>query len=139
MKVCFPVAQDAGLESSIYGHLGTAPMFFVIDTETDETACMANLDPLAPETGCNVLKTLCSLNVDATIVEEIGDGFLRILNGLGIEVFQAQSLSVSENIALYKQKHLSVIEMLNSEKPEKCTSDIKGTHTCNHSHGKGQE
>lgn len=139
MKVCFPVAHDAGLESSIFGHFGSAPLFVVIDTETDEASCIANHDPLAPDAGCNVLKALCNQQVDASIVDGIGDGFLQILNGFGMEVFQAQSLNIGENIALYKQKSLSVIEMLNSEKAGRCTSDDEEPHTCNHSHDEEEE
>ena len=134
MKVCLPVAKDAGLESSLFGHFGSAPLFVVIDTETDEASCIANCDPLAPEAGCNVLKALCNQHVDATIVDGIGDGFLQILNGFGIEVFQAQSLNIGENIALYKQKSLSGIEMLNSAEAGRCNSDDGTPHTCNHSH-----
>ena len=50
------------------------------------------------------------------------------------DVFQAQSLSVRENLEFYKQKSLSGIEMFNSEKAGRCTSDDDEPHTCNHSH-----
>ncbi|RME41495.1 MAG: diguanylate cyclase, partial [Deltaproteobacteria bacterium] len=36
MKVCFPVNNDQGLESEVYGHFGSAPAFVVVDTESHE-------------------------------------------------------------------------------------------------------
>lgn len=134
MKVCFPVAQDAGLESSIYGHLGSTPQFITIDTGSEEVSCFPNVDPLAPEAGCNVLKALCHRSPEAIIVDGIGDGFLQILKGFGIEVFQAESAGVRENLALFKENQLSRVEMLNSRNAGRCNSDDDTPHTCNHSH-----
>ena len=134
MKVCFPVAQDAGLESSIYGHLGSTPQFIAIDTDSEEVSCFPNADPLAPERGCNVLKALCHHSLEAIIVDGIGDGFLQMLNGFGIEVFQAESASIRENLTMFKENQLSRVEMLNSKNAGRCNSDDDTPHTCNHSH-----
>lgn len=134
MKVGFPVAQDAGLESSLYGHLASTPLFVIIDTDTEDVSPLTNCDPLAPETGCNTLKAVCSRSLDAMVVDGIGDGFLRILNGCGIDVYQAESTSVRENLTLFREKQLGKVEMLNSAAAGRCTSDDGTTHTCNHSH-----
>lgn len=134
MKVGFPVAQDAGVESSVYGHLASTPLFIVVDTESGVTSCFANGDPLAPDTGCNALKSVCSRSLDAMVVDGIGDGFLRILNNCGIEVFQAESASVRENLSLFKEQQLLKVEMLNSAEAGRCVSDDGTPHTCNHSH-----
>ncbi|NVN90781.1 MAG: NifB/NifX family molybdenum-iron cluster-binding protein [Desulfuromonadales bacterium] len=134
MKVCFPVAKDAGLESSIYGHLGSTPHFITIDTGSEEVSCFPNADPLAPEAGCNVLKALCHRSPEAIIVDGIGDGFLQMLKGFGIDVFQAESASVRENLTMFKEKQLSRVEILNSRSAGRCNSDDDTPHTCNHSH-----
>jgi predicted Fe-Mo cluster-binding NifX family protein len=50
MKVCFPVIDDAGMESTIYGHFASAPLFVIIDTDTRHCSVIANCDrdnPLA--------------------------------------------------------------------------------------------
>ena len=31
MKICFPVAENKGLESPVYNHFGSAPMFLLVD------------------------------------------------------------------------------------------------------------
>ncbi len=50
MKICFPVKEDKGLDSVLYGHFGTAPIFIVCDTETGEFEAVEN-GHLDPETG----------------------------------------------------------------------------------------
>lgn len=35
MKICFPVQQDKGMESAVYHHFGSAPLFVVVDTDTN--------------------------------------------------------------------------------------------------------
>lgn len=37
MKVCFAVQRDDGMDSSVYGHFGSAPAFVVVDTEHQST------------------------------------------------------------------------------------------------------
>jgi predicted Fe-Mo cluster-binding NifX family protein len=139
MKVCFPVATDAGLESGLFGHFGSAPLFITIDTETEELSDFANCDPMAPEAGCNALKAICSQSLNAMIVDGIGDGFLQILNSCGIEVFQAKSANIRENLTLFKKKQLSMVERLNSAESGRCTSEDGSAHTCNHSHDEEEE
>jgi predicted Fe-Mo cluster-binding NifX family protein len=36
MEICFPVGNNNGLESAVFGHFGSAPMFMVVNTETLE-------------------------------------------------------------------------------------------------------
>lgn len=38
MKVCFPVAENQGLESKVYVHFGYASGFIVLDKATIEAA-----------------------------------------------------------------------------------------------------
>jgi predicted Fe-Mo cluster-binding NifX family protein len=133
MKVCFPVGKDAGLESCLYGHFASAPLFIEIDTETDEVASLTNCDQLAPEAGCNPFNALVNRKLDAVIVDGIGDGYLRMLNSFGMRVLQAQFASVKDNIELLKQDALPEVEMLDSAEAGRC-SDGEGEHTCDHSH-----
>ena len=32
MKVCFPVQKNEGVESTVYNHFGSAPLFVLVDT-----------------------------------------------------------------------------------------------------------
>jgi len=134
MKIGFPVASEAGLESGIFGHFGSTPLFLVVDGDTEACSYVPNCDPRVPEAGCNVLKALLNHKLDAMIVDGIGDGFLRILNDLDIKVYQAQSPKIGKNLALLRDEQLLAVEMLNSAKAGRCVSDDGSPHTCNHSH-----
>ena len=44
MKICFPVEKEFGIESKVYGHFGSAPMFIVVESETNEVQIINNRD-----------------------------------------------------------------------------------------------
>ena len=122
MKIGFPVEQDNGLESTVYGHFGSAPVFIVVDTETNSSEVVQNQD-LGHEHGmCEPLKALGEKVLDVVIVGGIGAGALMKLRDLNIAVYQALPGTVEQNIQLFKSKVL----------PEMSTD-----HACNH-HGHGE-
>ena len=133
MKLCFPVVADEGLNSSLFGHFGSTPLFAIVDTETDDVKTVGNCDPLAPDAGCNPFKALVNVHVDCMIVTGIGDGFLEMFNTFGRKVYQAQSLSVKENVELFKQDALDELEIVNSALEGMC-SDDDGAGKCSHNH-----
>lgn len=133
MKLCFPVVQDQGLESTLFGHFASALLFLLVDTDTDECVSIANCDELAPEAGCDPFKALVNKNVDGVVVGGLGDGFLEMLNMMGLRVFEAQSLSVKENIELFRQDALGIVEMQNSAEAGRCDDDEE-SDGCSHSH-----
>lgn len=133
MKVCFPVVADEGLNSSLFGHFGSTPLFAIVDTETDDVNTIGNCDLLEPDAGCNPFKALVNVHVDCVIVGGIGDGFLKMLNTFGMKVYQAQSLSVKKNVELFKQDALDELELVNSALEGMC-SDDDGEDKCSHNH-----
>jgi predicted Fe-Mo cluster-binding NifX family protein len=133
MKLCFPVATDEGLNSSLFGHFGSTPLFAIVDTETDDVNTIGNCDLLDPDAGCNPFKALVNVHVDSVIVGGIGDGFLEMLNTFGMKVYHAQSLSVKENVELFKQDALDEVELVDSVLEGKC-SDDGGEDKCSHNH-----
>jgi predicted Fe-Mo cluster-binding NifX family protein len=42
MKVAIPVAEYCGLDSLVYGHFGSAPLFVLVDTETMSIESLSN-------------------------------------------------------------------------------------------------
>lgn len=106
MKVCFPVTQDDGMSSEVYNHFGSAPLFVVVDTETNSVGTINNRDQHHAHGACNPLKALDNQQIDAVIVGGIGAGALSRLNQSGIRVYRAQSQTVQENMALFMSKHL---------------------------------
>ena len=123
MKVCFPVGKAEGLESKVYGHFGSAPVFIVVDTENNNVTIINNNDQHHAHGACNPMKALNDQTVDAIVVGGIGAGALNRLNQLGIKVFQAQTQTVRENIQMLKDQNLPEFTL---------------QHTCaGHGHGGG--
>ena len=106
MKICFPVQHDNGIESTVFGHFGSAPKFIVVDSETNEVSTINNRDQHHGHGACNPLKALDGHKVDAVVVVGIGAGALTRLQQSGIAVYQAKSESIVENIVLFATNHL---------------------------------
>ena len=123
MKVCFPVAENQGLESLVFGHFGSAPSFIVVDMVTNEVTTINNSDKIHQHGACNPVAGLGGHQVDAIVVGGIGGGALQKLNGAGMRVFQAQEGTIAENVALFQANRL----------PEYMPGHTCGGH--GHSHG----
>lgn len=123
MKVCFPVMENRGLESQVFGHFGSAPQFLVVDMATSEVTAINNQDQIHQHGACNPVAGLGGHQVDAIVVGGIGGGALQKLNSAGMRVFQAREGTVAANIELFRNKEL----------PEYTPGHTCGGH--DHSHG----
>jgi len=102
MKVCFPVAENQGLDSQVYGHFGSAPGFVVVDVATSVITAINNSDRIHQHGACNPVAGLEGHHVDAIVVGGIGGGALQKLNRAGMRVYKAQDGTIAENIALFR-------------------------------------
>lgn len=103
MKVCFPVKANQGLESSVFNHFGSAPVFVVVDSETAQVAEVINRDLHHEHGACSPLKALDGHHVDVVVVGGIGAGALAGLSRAGIRVLRSAAPSVVENLARLRQ------------------------------------
>jgi len=133
MKLCFPVATDVGMNSEIYGHFTSAPLFVIIDTETRQSSVIANCDRDNPYGGCNPFSALKGERLDGIIVDGIGDESVRVMNMCGFKLYQAESPAVAKNIALFETDSLAELIAQESHLEGRC-SDGEGEHKCNHEH-----
>jgi len=120
MRIAFPVQEDRGLESPVYGHFGSAPLFVVLDSGSGAFQSIGNTDAHHMHGECQPIKALGGTPVDLVVVGGIGAGALMKLQGLGIKVFRAIEGSVNENL-----------ELLNSNKLPEFVVDM----TCAGHHG----
>lgn len=74
MKLCFPVQVNEGIESKVYNHFGSAPMFVVVDTETQTTATIRNGDQHHVHGACNPIKALDNQQIEVVVAGGIGPG-----------------------------------------------------------------
>ncbi len=111
MRVCFPVQKDEGLDSAVYNHFGSAPMFVVINTETNDIATINNRDQHHSHGACNPMRALDNQRVDAIVVGGIGAGALTRLNQMGISVHRSRAATIRENIAMFSSQDLPVLTL----------------------------
>jgi len=107
MKVCFPVEENIGLESPVYGHFGSAPLFLAVDTDTRQVTALTNSNQHHEHGACNPLKALGSDRFDGIVVGGIGGGALNGLLRMGLKVYRAEGGTVSANVDLFIQGKLS--------------------------------
>lgn len=111
MKLCFAVEKDNGIESTVYGHFGSAPAFVIVDTEKENATSVANSDMHHTHGACNPFKAIGGQQVDAVVVGGIGAGALMKLNAEGVKVFRAAEPSVKANVALFNSGKLPELTM----------------------------
>lgn len=109
MKLCFPVESNEGMESPVYSHFGSAPLFVVVDTETRQVSEIANRDLHHAHGSCSPLKALGNVEVDAIVVGGIGAGALAGLNRAGLTVYRAMGATIADNLAMLAQVELPVL------------------------------
>jgi predicted Fe-Mo cluster-binding NifX family protein len=107
MRVCFPFHHDGGIENKVYNHFGSAPLFVVVDTETNVAGMLKNKDQHHVHGACNPIQALDNQKIDAVVVGGIGARALGKLNQSGIKVYRAQSQTIKENIALFASHSLT--------------------------------
>ena len=105
MKIAFPVQEDMGLESTLYGHFGSAPHFVVVDSDTRTVAALPNRDLEHEHGACRPLEALGTA-VDAVVAGGIGGGALAGLHAAGVKVYRGVEGTVRENLEMFKAGHL---------------------------------
>lgn len=107
MKLCFPVEQYEGADSTVYGHFGSASCFVMVDTDTGKATRLDNGDADHAHGKCSPVKALGGEAIDVVIVGGIGGGALGKLTSSGISVYKADKGTVSHNLSLYNDGKLN--------------------------------
>jgi ArsR family transcriptional regulator len=114
MKVAFAVQSDQGMKSRVYDHFGSAPLFVIVDSVSQDISTVNNKDLNHVHGACNPIKALDGRSVDAMVVGGIGAGALIKLNGMGIKVFAAGAPTIKENILLFNENKLAELSVNNA-------------------------
>lgn len=129
MKICFPTTENQGLQSTVFEHFGSAPLFLLVDVESGTIIEQVNRDLGHAHGRCQPLRALAGQPVDAIVVGGIGKGALTGLNQSGLKVYQAQSGTIADNLASIKAGKLSELT------PAHVCGGHSGTHGHGHGHG----
>jgi predicted Fe-Mo cluster-binding NifX family protein len=114
MKVGFAVQENAGMESRVYDHFGSAPVFLIVDMEEKDVLTVNNRDLNHVHGACNPVMALDGKSVDAMVVGGIGAGALVKLNALGIKVYGAAAPTIKDNLSLLSENRLQELSVDNS-------------------------
>lgn len=106
MKIAFPVQADQGLNSTIFGHFGSAPLFIILNKEDKTLERVGNDDAHHVHGQCQPIKALGGSQVDMVVVGGIGAGALMKLQSQGIRVFRAIEGSIKDNLELLQSGKL---------------------------------
>ncbi len=106
MKVCFPVEENKGLDSIVYNHFGSAPLFVNVDADTLAVEVLQNSDQHHDHGMCHPLQALAGHEIDIVVLGGIGAGALTKLTDAGIAVYRAAAPTIKENLDLIAQKKL---------------------------------
>ncbi|WP_298273419.1 NifB/NifX family molybdenum-iron cluster-binding protein [Geobacter sp.] len=134
MRLCFPINDNAGTASTVYGHFASAPRFLVVDTRDDRCTAIPNCDRNHPLSGCNPFSALRGERLDAIIVDGIGDDALRAMNLCGFPVYRAGSVTVEKNVALFDSGSLIELTVQQSHLEGRCSSGESGCNCSDHCH-----
>lgn len=106
MRVCFPIKENEGLQSEVYGHFGSAPAFLVVESDTGVELSLKNMDMHHEHGKCIPVKAIGWQEVDCVITGGIGVGALLKLMSHGIPVYRAAGATVGDNLELMKADRL---------------------------------
>jgi len=111
VEICFPVGKDEGMESSVYDHFGSAPLFILVDTTSGALTSIDNRDRHHEHGACNPARALENHHVDAVVIGGIGPGALNRLKAMGINVYRSGAVSVRENLDLFVSGQLDSVNL----------------------------
>jgi predicted Fe-Mo cluster-binding NifX family protein len=132
MKVCFPVNIDEGLQSEIFGHFSSAPLFLVVDSESKEITAIENCDPKEPLKGCNPFAALQDKGIETIVVDGIGDAALQTMNLYGFRIFGTNTNILGQALEQFETGQLQEMLPFYSQYEGRCGGDTEEEEGCDH-------
>ena len=99
MKVIIPLNEQAGQNSKVSDHFGSAPFFAVANTEANSFEIIPNASMHHDHGQCTPADFFSQLGISIVLCNGIGAGALGRLQMMGIDVYMAE-LSPTLEIAL---------------------------------------
>jgi len=109
MRLCIPVAADQGMDSPVFGHFGSAPMFAIHDTESGETVFTDNGNEHHAHGHCQPVGALGDQAVDAILVGGMGGHAVSRLSAAGIKVYRAAPGTLADAVEAWRAGTLEEI------------------------------
>ena len=110
MKICMPVLDEKGLDSVVFGHFGSAPFFALFDTDTQEVSIVKNGLGEHEHGQCMPVDAIKKTGAEAVLCKGMGLRAANLLIEAGITPYMVEAGIVSEAIAQYKAKNVTVLD-----------------------------
>jgi predicted Fe-Mo cluster-binding NifX family protein len=133
MKICIPCAEDRGLDSPVFAHFGSAPVFLIVDTESGECRTLMNSNAHQAHGMCQPLGALAGEAIDAIAVGGIGQRALARLQASGMTVYLADRPTVAATVEALGRGELRAVAL-----DEACAGHGH-QHGHDHDHGHGHD
>jgi predicted Fe-Mo cluster-binding NifX family protein len=108
MRICIPTEGSEGLTAAVAAHLGRAPFFTLVDTESGEVEVMAN-GPHGGH-GCTPADSVAGAGVEAVVCHGAGKRAVATFVAAGIRVLLTSALRVDEAVAAARQGSLHALD-----------------------------
>ncbi|MCJ7630524.1 MAG: NifB/NifX family molybdenum-iron cluster-binding protein [Longimicrobiales bacterium] len=106
MRICIPTMDDRGKEGVPSDHLGSAPYFTFVDTETGQYEAVPNGDSNHVHGACQPLKFLGTRHIDAMVCRGLGRGAFSRLADAGVQLFLTSEKNAEETVAAFEEGRL---------------------------------
>ena len=110
MKICLPVLDANGLNSVVFGHFGSAPFFALFDTETQDISIVNNGLREHEHGQCMPVDAIRKTGATAVLCKGMGLRAANLLLEAGVTPYMVDAVTVSEAIAQYKAKNVTVLD-----------------------------
>lgn len=87
MRLCMPALDERGLEARLSAHLGNAPYFTLIESDTGDVKVLANLHGQHESGNCRTADALQGQGVEAVVCRGLGRRAFGRLRDMGIPVY----------------------------------------------------
>ena len=87
MKICFPVKYELALSSTINPHFGSAPYYFIYDTEAKTQKVIDNGNKVHEHGQCNPIGIMIENRVQAVACAGMGARAIMLLQQNNIKVY----------------------------------------------------
>ena len=110
MRICIPAQNNKGLDSTVYGHFGSAPFFIIYDTGDESIDVIDNMDTPHAHGNCNPLASFEKNPIDIMVTGGIGAGALQKLNDAGVKAYRTDAERiVAEVVTSFENNKLTEI------------------------------
>lgn len=109
MLICIPVESDAGMQSKVCAHFGSAPIFMIVDTDTAACRPITNTNQHHAHGMCQPLAVLAGEKFDSIVVGGIGMGALNKLSAAGVKVYRSGQPTIQATMDAMKTGQLQEV------------------------------